>query len=246
MSDSPIIAGSTLALPDRTLDGTATIDAGPQRWTTHLQRLRDAGFTAVDLVDTWISPAALSGTALADLRDAFASLELQLVGVSVIRKSIIDPQDGERNLEHTLASIEATAALRAPLLCIGFHRPLTDEQKRGAFWLVDGPADSQDERTYALAVERLRTVCDHAARTGIAISLELHERTLLGTGSGAARIVREVGAANLGINPDLGNLYRQPRDLDETWEETLAASLPAMNYWHVKNFRRVPMRDGPT
>jgi sugar phosphate isomerase/epimerase len=239
------LAGSTLALPDRLTASRS--HSNPGLWLSDLRQLHRAGFSAVDLVDTWLSPAELESAALLDLRRALDASGLTLVGLSVIRKSIIDPECGDVNLEHTLASIEAAVTLGAPLLCIGFHRPLTEAQKKKKpFWLVDGPADSPDEATYSLAVERLTHVCREAARAGIQISLELYEQTLLGTGAQAAQLVRDVGASNLGTNPDLGNLFRQPRDLPETWEETLLACLPSMNFWHVKNFRRVHTDAGPT
>lgn len=238
------LAGSTLALPDRLTLSRAQSD--PQIWLSDLRLLRRAGFSAVDLVDTWLSPAELESAALLDLRGALDASDLTLVGLSVIRKSIIDPQFGDMNLEHTLASIEAAVTLGAPLLCIGFHRPLTEAQKKKPFWLVDGLTDPSDEATYSLAVERLTHVCREAAREGIQISLELYEQTLLGTGTQAAQLVRDVGASNLGTNPDLGNLFRQPRELPETWEETLLACLPSMNFWHVKNYRRVHTDNGIT
>ena len=50
---------------------------------------------------------------------------------------------------------------------------------------------------------RLRDICLYAAERGIQVSLELYEQTLLGSGTDAARLVSDVGAPNLGLNPDL-------------------------------------------
>lgn len=242
----PVLAGSTLALPDRLGIGANDLNADPDVWLSDLNRLRRAGFDAVDLVDTWVSPAELGDVALQNLRAALDASGLVPAGLSVIRKSIIDPAHGDANLDHTLRSIEAAVALGMPILCIGFHRPLTDAQRRKPFWLVAGPTDARDEATYALAVERLAFICQNAARVGVEISLELYEDTLLGTGAQAMQLVRDVGASNLGVNPDLGNLFRQPRELQETWEETLLTCLPSMNFWHVKNYRRIYTETGIT
>jgi sugar phosphate isomerase/epimerase len=238
--DRPVLAGSTLALPSRheTCDGPSATGA----WSADLAKLRRSGFEAVDLVDTWLSPADLGPRQLADLRHVIVSLGLRLAGISVIRKSIIDPRDGAANMEHTRASVNAAVALGAPLLCIGFHRPLTAEQSgQWPFWAVDAPGDERDAATWRLAVTRLQEVCDYAAEHGIEISLELYEQTLLGTGADAARLVTDVGRPNLGLNPDLANVYRQPQRLGESWQETLSHCLPHMNFWHVKNFRRAPV-----
>jgi sugar phosphate isomerase/epimerase len=240
--DRPVVAGSTLALADRHGSAGAGSSAAAGVWSADLAKLRRSGFEAIDLVDTWLSPAELGSGELAQLRDIISGLGLTLTGISVIRKSIIDPRDGAANLEHTRASIDAAAALGAPLVCIGFHRPLTAEQSgQWPFWSVDGPGDNRDAAVWQLAVTRLRDVCLYAAERGIEVSLELYEQTLLGSGTDAARLVADVGAPNLGLNPDLANLYREPRELGETWQETLRRSLPYMNYWHVKNFRRAPV-----
>jgi sugar phosphate isomerase/epimerase len=65
----------------------------------------------------------------------------------------------------------------------------------------------------------------------------------LNTGASAVYIVESVGVPNLGLNPDLANLYRSPNPQAETWIETLERCAPMMNYWHVKNFARVPLGD---
>lgn len=235
----PVIAGSTLALPDRGLDGVPTTDAGVETWSVHLQRLKRAGFSAIDLVDTWISPAVLSERALLGLRDELDARQLKMVGLTVIRKSIIDPVYGLRNLEHTYASIEAAHILGAPLICIGFHRPLTEDQQKYPFWLVNVPTDDRSESSYQVAADRLRDVCRYAARYGIDVSLELYEGTLLNTGRSAVKLLKLVGEPNLGLNPDLANLYREPHTLAESWLDTLGLCAPHMNYWHLKNFARV-------
>jgi len=167
-----------------------------------------------------------------------------LAGISAIRRSVIDPKDGSANVAYTHRTIDAAAALGAPLVSIGFHRPLTPLQRDWAFWSVPGPTDGPE--LYDLALARLRELVDHSASVGVRLSLELYEGTLVGTGAQAARLVEDVGSDWLGINADLANLFRVPERLVEGWLEALQFSLPYMNYWHVKNYRRVEhYPDGP-
>jgi sugar phosphate isomerase/epimerase len=238
------LAGSTLPLPPR-FCGEELPDE--QLLAADLARLARAGFECIDLVDTWLSPGALNSVARVTLAEIIGVAGLQVAGISVIRKSVIDPLAGRANLDHTFASIEAAFEMSVPIVCIGFHRPLTAEQQgQWPFWAVPGPSDLRDGATYELAVERLTAICAFAEARGVTISLELYEDTLLGSGSSAAQLVRDVAAPNLGLNPDLANLWRQPRHLEETWRECLEECLPYMNYWHVKNFRRAPVwPDGP-
>ena len=77
----------------------------------------------------------------------------------------------------------------------------------------------------------------HAAGLGLELTLEMYEDTYLGTGASSVRLVTEVGLDNVGLNPDVGNLIRLHRPIDD-WQETLADTLPYANYWHVKNYSR--------
>ena len=88
--DRPVVAGSTLALPDRHGSVGAGSSAAAGVWSADLAKLRRSGFEAIDLVDTWLSPAELGSGELAHLRDIISGLGLTLTGISVIRKSIID------------------------------------------------------------------------------------------------------------------------------------------------------------
>ena len=234
----PLIAGSTLVLGSRKLE-RPLLELGPQEWARELSELRAAGFEAIDLVDSWLSPALMSEHQLSELRAVLTSCDLALAGVSVIRCSVIDPADGDRNLDFTLSSLEAAARLGASIVSIGLHRPLLPAQKESQFWMVPGPRDDRSDETWALAIERIGRVAARAAELGLEVTLELYEDTLLDSTAGAVRIIEGVGAANLGINPDIGNLIRVPGTLAAGWVEILRGSLKYMNYWHVKNYIRL-------
>ena len=169
---------------------------------------------------------------------------LHLAGLSAIRRSVIDPADGDANLAYTHQALDIAAQLGAPVLSIGFHRPLSELQRQWPFWSVPGPSDGP--LLWDLAVTRLKELVKHASDVNVAVSLELYEDTLIGTGADAARLVAEVASPMLGINADLANLYRVPRRLTESWLDTFMACLPHLNYWHVKNYRRAEAYpDGP-
>lgn len=238
MSRIPTIAGSTLVFAVRPRDEPLR-EAGANAWADELGELREAGFDAVDLVDSWLAPGYLSAAELRELAAALGDTGLRLAGISVVRRSVIDPRDGAANLDYTLRSLDAAAALGAPVVSIGFHRPLTPEQRAASFWLVDPPQDDRADATWALAAERVGRVVARAEELGIGVALELHEGTLLDSAAGALRVIELVGSTSLGVNPDLGNLVRVPEPLAAGWEETLRAVLPHTTYWHVKNYARV-------
>lgn len=242
-SFSPLIAGSTLPL-----EPVPFYDAGGgrlrERWLAGLQKLLRSGFVSVDIVDSWVPFGSLAQVDIAAFRQVIAEAGLRVVGLSSIRRSVIDPIAAAENLAYTHRAIEAAAALDAPVLSIGFHRPLTADQQQWLFWSAPTPRDPPE--SFGDAVARLRELSAHARDVGVQLSLELYEYTLVGSGAQAARLVEAVGAANLGINADLANLYRIPERLTESWLETLQFCLPHMNYWHVKNYKRAEVfPDGP-
>ena len=65
----------------------------------------------------------------------------------------------------------------------------------------------------------------------------MYEDTLLGSAASAVRLVNDIAHPSVGLNPDLGNLFRLHRDA-ESFQDAVAACLPVSNYWHVKSYYR--------
>lgn len=238
------IAGSTLPLAGADAAGRPMHLASAGDWRTQLHRLRRCGFTACDLVDGWLRVDLLDDARLSELRASLADAGVALVGISVIRASVIDPDHGVENLERTRRALHAAAALGAPVVSVGFHRPLAGLQLEAPFWTVPHPQDDAGDATFATAAERLAGLCAEARTLGIDVSLELHESTLLDRSDRVLRILHDVGAANLGVNLDIGNLVRVPFPPPEPWQATVAALAGHVNYWHLKNYVRLEHAGG--
>jgi sugar phosphate isomerase/epimerase len=228
-----VIAGSTYALPP------LPAGAAPPDWERALRGLARIGFEAIDLVDGWLRFDLLNDAGLAGLGTAIRDAGLRLAGASVIRASMLDPDNGPANLARTLRAVHAAQVLGAPVLSIGFHRPLRGDQLSGPFWLVPHPEDDASDAGFDRAAGLLRQVCARAAAHGITVALELHESTLLDRSQRALRLIDGAGAANLGVNLDLGNLVRVPGPLAEPWQDTARQLAPHVCYWHVKNYLRL-------
>jgi len=56
-------------------------------------------------------------------------------------------------------------------------------------------------------------------------------------------LIELVDAPNVGINPDLGNIYWTYDIPEESCEDAIAALAPHCNYWHCKNLYRVHIPD---
>lgn len=209
-----------------------------ETWLSQLTEVAYEGFTEVDLTDSWVRVGNLEPSRLVELTDILRQTGLHPEGVSAIRRSIIDPESGDSNLVYSHRVIDAAAQLGCSVVSVGLHRPLTPQQLKVLwFWTVDGPKDDSSKETWDLAVRRLRELGEHAHEVGVALSLEMYEDTLLGSANSAVRLVQDINHSAVGLNPDLGNLFRLHRDI-ESFQSAVEHCLPYSNYWHVKNYYR--------
>ena len=233
------VAAALLQFPGTKPDGTSVQDEPAEGWAQTLREVRNVGFDAVDLTDSWLKPADLPAHRLAEFKDVLSATGLAAPVLSIVRTSVVDPVAGAANFDYTLRSIEAAAELGVGTLSLGLHQQLTPAQRQRLwFWTAEGAGDPPgDADTWQLAVQRFREIGRRAADYGMLVSLELYEDTYLGTADSAVRLIEDIGLANVGINPDIGNLVRLHRPI-ERWQEILHKTLPYTNYWQVKNYFR--------
>lgn len=230
-SQSWPIAAAMLPFP-------ASQDAPAETWRDQFAEVAFEGFTEVDLTDSWLKVGNLEASRLTELADVLRQTGLHPEAVSAIRCSVIDPELGEANLAYSHRTIDAAAQLGCAVVSVGLHRALAPKQRDVLwFWTVDGPKDDDSAETWQLAVRRLRELGAHARDAGVKLSLEMYEDTLLGSAESAVRLVHDIGHSAVGLNPDLGNLFRLHRDI-ESFQTAVEACLPVSNYWHVKNYYR--------
>ncbi len=216
----------------------ASQEAPAEVWHDQFAEVAFEGFTEVDLTDSWLKVGNLEASRRTELADVLRQTGLRPEAVSAIRCSVIDPDAGEANLAYSHRTIDAAAQLGCSVVSVGLHRPLTPQQRDVQwFWTVDGPKDDDSAETWLLAVHRLRELGEHAHNAGVLLSLEMYEDTLLGSAESAVRLVQDINHSAVGLNPDLGNLFRLHRDI-ESFQTAVEACLPLSNYWHVKNYYR--------
>ncbi|WP_051342365.1 sugar phosphate isomerase/epimerase family protein [Pseudonocardia spinosispora] len=232
------VATGTLNFPAVTSLGPVR-ELGQPEWARTFTEIAHAGFDHVEITDTWLRPGELTALELDALARSARDAGLRVAAVALIRGSVIAAEGGETNLRYSHDSLEAAAALGAPVVSVGLHEPLHPAQ-RDVLWFWTRPGagnDPTDADLWRRAVDRLRELGRHAADLGLLLSLEMYEDTFLGTAASAVRLVEEIGMPNVGLNPDTGNLIRLHRPI-EPWAEVLATVLPYTNYWHVKNYMR--------
>lgn len=224
--------------------GVALHDQCDAAWDDMLAQVQQAGFDRIELADSHIRPADLTPERRDALLAMAAARGLAIPSVHVQRKSVIMPGHEEANLAYAHRTIDAAAEWGMEVFSTGLHQPFSEAQRRALwFWTAEGPRDADDRETWDAAVRHLRELGRHAEQVGLRMSLEMYEDTLLGTADSAVRLVEEIGLDAVGLNPDIANLIRLHRPIDD-WREMHAKTLPYANYWHVKNYTRDESADG--
>jgi sugar phosphate isomerase/epimerase len=233
------ITAALLQFPGVDAAGMQINDAPAAAWAEVLTEVKDAGFTNADLTDSWVRPGDLSPARLAEFKQTAETVGIGIPVISAIRRSVIEERNWEENLAYSHRTIDAAAELGCEVVSFGLHQALTAEQRKQLwFWTVEGHKDPVgDKETWANAVTRLRELGRHAAEAGILLSLEMYEDTYLGTADSSVQLVQDIGLDNVGLNPDIGNLIRLHRPIED-WREMVAKTLPYSNYWHMKNYMR--------
>ncbi|WP_411375092.1 sugar phosphate isomerase/epimerase family protein [Arthrobacter sp. MPF02] len=238
-ADNWPIAAAMLPFPGTGTGGVHANDADSSVWAEAFMEVKDAGFANADLTDSWVRPGDLSRERLAEFKQTAADVGIGLPAISAIRRSVIEEGNWEANLAYSHRTIDAAAELGCEVVSVGLHQAITPEQQQQLwFWTVEGHKDPlEDRETWGNAVVRLRELGRHAAEVDVLLSLEMYEDTYLGTADSSVRLVQDIGLANVGLNPDLGNLVRLHRPVED-WRELVAKTLPYANYWHMKNYYR--------
>jgi len=96
---------------------------------------------------------------------------------------------------------------------------------------------------FELTAERLRTAGRMAADLNVNISIEVHQGSIADNSTATLHLLDLVGLDNVGANPDLGNIYWQYEQPEETPEAAIVALAPRSLYWHCKNLQRVHVPD---
>jgi sugar phosphate isomerase/epimerase len=238
------IAACLHGFPVMSRDGTRIHDAPIAVWDDVFAQIADVGFTLVEMADSHVRPADTDPVRRGELLAAAADHGLGIPSVHLQRRSVIMPGHEAENLAYAHRTIDAAAEWGMQVFSTGLHQPFTEAQRRALwFWTAQGSRDPDDPDVWDLAVRSVRELGRHCAEVGLPMALEMYEDTYLGTAASAVRFVEDVGLEGVGLNPDVANLIRLHRPVED-WHEVFTATLPYANYLHVKNYARDEAGDG--
>jgi sugar phosphate isomerase/epimerase len=204
-----------------------------------------AGFDGIDIADTWLTWYDLPDAELRALRDQVHAAGLVVSGLNPYRCILVRHESAEQNFAKLARSLAVCRALDCTMLNLALSVPFPavwSEHERAQRQLTLARDRDFGEAEYAEITEKIGRLADLAARDGIELTIELHDDGLTDTSAGVLRVRNLVNRPNVGVNPDLQNLYRVPYPTED-WRAALLALAPHTNYWHVKSCSKVYLLD---
>mgnify|MGYP001174422452 FL=1 len=206
-----------------------------------LSAIKDLGFTGIELgIDIFDVNKNLSNQAK-ELKQKLQKIGLECVAFRA-GGGLSHPKNGNEMQEKLLTCIDLAGIVEAEVVNTALVTPFTDPDGYG---ISTGERISQGSSVLASDFEfnetanKLQQAADHAKKTGVNISVEVHQHSIVDNSWSALHMVNLVNRENFGINPDLGNIYWNYDEPEETCEEAIVELAPKSLYWHCKNLKRV-------
>ncbi len=206
-----------------------------------LKKAKEIGFDGIEL-----GPSVLDQPDVATLR---AELEDAGVPCVAIRGGggFISPRNATRAGKQWEQIINFAAQIGAGVVnsTIG-GSPAPDPRGIGTYRgerISQGSSRTAREEDYERTARGLSEAAKVAADQGVEISIEIHQNTIVDNSWTALHLLELIDQPNVGINPDLGNIYWTYDIPEESCEDAIAALAPHCNYWHCKNLYRVHIPD---
>jgi sugar phosphate isomerase/epimerase len=209
----------------------------PEERQPLLTWVRSAGYDAIDIADTWIDWYSMSDADLHIFRDQVREAGLVVSGLNPYRCILARHGTAARNEEKLARSIEVCRALDSHFLNVPLSVPFPavwTERERAERQLALARDRDYSDQDFSETAAKLARLADVAARDDIQLTIELHDDGIADTSAALLRLHGLVNRPNVGVNPDLQNLYRVPYPTED-WRAALLALAPYTNYWHVKS-----------
>ncbi len=120
--------------------------------------------------------------------------------------------------------------------------PAADPRSIGTYQgerISQGSSRTAREEDYERTTRGISESAKIAADHGLEISIEIHQLSIVDNSWSALHLMELIDQPNVGINPDLGNIYWTYDIPEESCEDAIATLAPHCNYWHCKNLYRV-------
>jgi sugar phosphate isomerase/epimerase len=204
----------------------------------YLQKVRELGFEGIE-----VGIASARGGE-AEVRELRRELEGEGVPAAALRGGggFVLPRTAAQTRERVHEAVRAAAWVGSNLVNMTVGTPPRNPQGPGTGVgerLPQGSSRLASEADYETTAKYLREAAGIAADLGVEISIEMHQHSIADNSWSCLHLLELVDRPNVGVNPDLGNLYWNYEVPEETNEACIAALAPKAKYWHCKQLQRV-------
>ena len=211
------------------------------RRLAYLRKIRALGFDALEL-----SVAALGGTeadesAIRALREELGAAGLWCAALRC-NGDISRPEDWSRRnraLLHAAPQIGNWIGARLVTTTVTTQIVSGQPGDTGGYPTLQGASRDASAADFERTASELSHAADVAAQRGVSLSLELHHHSLMDNSASLLRMLRLVDRPNVGVNPDVKNIYWAYDVPEEPREAAIAALAPVASYWHCRNVTRI-------
>ena len=218
--------------------GLPTDAADRQRFLKHAKEI---GFDGIEL------PAMnLPDAEAAALRSELEDAGMPCVAIRGGGGAAADPQVAAANKQRMVDAVHFVAKMGAGIVNSTVTTPPDDPGGKGTYRgesVSQGSSRQASDEDYKRTAKAVSEAAVIAADLGVEISIEIHQNSIADNSSSTLRLLGLIDAPNVGINPDLGNIYWTYDIPEETCETAITAVAPHVNYWHCKSLYRVHIPD---
>ncbi len=152
------------------------------------------------------------------------------------------PRAAAGNKQNMINAVNFAAKIGAGVVNSTVTTPPRDPNGKGTYRgenVSQGSSRLASPADYERTAAAVNDVASIAADQGVQISIEIHQNSIADNSWSALHLLSLIDAPNVGVNPDLGNIYWTYDIAEETCEAAIAAVAPHVNYWHCKSLYRV-------
>ena len=206
-----------------------------------LKHAKEIGFEGIEL------PAMnLSDADAATLRSELEDTGMPCVAIRGGGGAARDPQVAAANKQRMIDAVHFAAKMGAGIVNSTVTTPPDDPGGKGTYRgesVSQGSSRQANDADYERTAKAVSEGAVIAADLGVEISIEIHQNSIADNSSSTLKLLELIDAPNVGVNPDLGNIYWTYDIPEETCEAAITAVAPHVNYWHCKSLYRVHIPD---
>ncbi len=215
----------------------------PEARAAWLEKVRSVGFNGLEL--------GLDLTHNSDWHNSVRALHQDLTACSLpcvaVRCGVCPTHPRQSGTAGALLEQAITTAslLGAQIVNVTLTHPVDNRLTGGLPWgnseLSQGASRSATEHDFLLTANVLRQAAHLAEQHHLRLAIEVHQHSLADNSWSTLHLLDLIDHPNVGVNPDLGNIYWQYADPEERPEQAIIRLAPRAAYWHCKNLLRLPL-----